>query len=278
MPSALLARPIPVPSRISDDAHPGWLHLLYKWWSGGEDPARAPGVLLPKLSLVIPCYNEAANLPLLVDRCAVVLADAPDLEVVLVDNGSTDASSVLLPELLEPHDRIRSVRVDDNRGYGHGILAGLAAAEGEFLAWTHADMQTDPADAVRGLALLGGDPACFVKGRRFGRPAADVFFTVGMSLFETALLQTRLWDINAQPTMFHRSFYEGWVDPPTDFSLDLYAYHRAHEQGLTIERMPVYFGPRAHGESRWNIGWTSRLRFIRRTVEFSLQLRRRGGR
>ena len=48
-----------------------------------------------------------------------------------------------------------------------------------------------------------------------------------MSLFETLLLRTRLWDINAQPTMFHRDFFASWDRPPHDFSLDLYAYYGA---------------------------------------------------
>ncbi|MFP3686180.1 glycosyltransferase, partial [Bacillus sp. SIMBA_026] len=87
--------------------------------------------------------------------------------------------------------RIRTVRVEKNQGYGFGILSGLRAAEGRILAWTHADMQTDPADALKGLALFeqAADPErLFVKGKRHGRPLGDVAFTVGMSAFETLLL------------------------------------------------------------------------------------------
>ena len=48
-------------------------------------------------------------------------------------------------------------------------------------------------------------------------------------------------DINAQPTMFHRSFFEKWYKPPKDFSLDLYVYHLALKNKLTIKRFSVYF-------------------------------------
>lgn len=235
---------------------------------------------MPALSLVIPCYNEEANLPLLVDRCAVVFGARDDVEVVLVDNGSKDATPEILPGLLEPHPFIRSVRVDVNQGYGHGILTGLRAATGDVLAWTHADLQTDPDDALKGLQRFeaAGDPTrLFVKGRRYGRPATDVVFTVGMAVFETALLRTPMWDINAQPTMFHRRFFESWDDPPTDFSLDLFAYYRAAQAGLEMQRFPVHFGDRAHGESRWNVDWTSRYKFIRRTVDYSLKMKREHG-
>jgi glycosyltransferase involved in cell wall biosynthesis len=226
-------------------------------------------------SLVIPCYNEAKTLPLLAARCLESFARS-DVEVILVDNGSTDDSPAVLAKLLS--GPVRSVRVEKNQGYGFGILSGLAAAQGRILGWTHADMQTDPADALRGLALFEGSSAperLFVKGRRHGRPLGDVAFTVGMSVFETALLRQPLWDINAQPTMFPRAFYESWRAPPKDFALDLFAYHAAKVAGLEIRRFPVRFGERAHGTSHWNVNWAAKARFIRRTVDFSLELRRR---
>ncbi|WP_153098977.1 glycosyltransferase family 2 protein [Paraburkholderia hayleyella] len=227
-----------------------------------------------KFSLVIPCYNEAANLPLLLERCK----DLPRCsggEVVLVDNGSTDDTPRVLQALLPGYPGCRSVRVENNQGYGFGILAGLRAAQGELLGWTHADMQTDPLDVLRGLALFEQHgPDVFVKGRRYGRPLGDVAFTVGMSVFETVLLGQPLWDINAQPTMFSRTFFLTWQDPPHDFSLDLYAYYQARRQKLEVHRFPVNFGERAHGTSHWNVNWAAKRKFIRRTIDFSLQLKK----
>ena len=226
-----------------------------------------------KFSLVIPCFNEAANLPLLLERCKGLVGDA--VEVILVDNGSTDNSPDVLRALLPAYPDCRSVRVDVNQGYGYGILVGLRAAQGDILGWTHADLQTDPHDALRGLAMFERDgEALFVKGRRHGRPLADVLFTLGMSVFETVLLSKPLWDINAQPTMFTRQFFATWTDAPHDFSLDLYAYYQARRQGLRVARFPVLFGDRAHGVSHWNVNWAAKRKFIRRTVEFSLQLRK----
>lgn len=227
-----------------------------------------------KFSLVIPCYNEAANLPLLLERCKGVTGHA-GVEAILVDNGSTDDSPQVLSDLLPRYPGCRGVRVERNQGYGFGILAGLAAASGQILGWTHADLQTDPQDALRGLALFERHGAgIFVKGRRYGRPLADTAFTVGMSAFETLLLRTPMWDINAQPALFSRAFYETWRDAPHDFSLDLYAYYQARRAGLAVHRFPVRFGQRAHGVSHWNVNWAAKRKFIRRTVDFSLQLRK----
>jgi glycosyltransferase involved in cell wall biosynthesis len=228
-----------------------------------------------KLSLIIPCYNEAANIPLLLDRCAC-LGDLADIEVILVDNGSTDNSVKVLQALLPKYPHCRSIRVPINQGYGFGILSGLKAAKGDLLAWTHADMQTDPKDIVRGLEFfeLYGN-RIYVKGRRIKRPLTDIFFTIGMSVFETCLLQTRLWDINAQPNMFSKEFFEGWQNPPHDFSLDLYAYFSARNRGMPVYRFPVKFGDRANGVSHWNVNWVGKWKFIRRTIDFSFELKKR---
>ena len=228
-----------------------------------------------EFSLVIPCYNEAANLPLLLERCGGLTRGA-GAEVILVDNGSTDDTPAVLQTLLPKYPGCRSVRAAKNRGYGGGILAGLAAAGGGILGWTHADMQTDPQDALRGLELFRRHGrGIFVKGRRRGRPLTDAVFTAGMSVFETLLLARPMRDINAQPTMFCREFFETWqASAPDDFSLDLYAYCQAHAAGLRIRRFPVRFGRRAHGVSHWNVDWRSKWKFIRRTAAFSFRLRK----
>ena len=200
----------------------------------------------------------------------------PDVEVVFVDNGSTDSTTELLENLLPKYPGCRSIRVEKNQGYGFGIVSGLKAAHGEIMGWTHADMQTDPQDAILGLELFEkhGDDI-FVKGRRYGRPFTDIFFTVGMSVFETLLLARPMWDINAQPNMFSRRFFESWADPPEDFSLDLYTYYQAQICGLKVHSFQVKFGERVHGVSHWNVNWAAKRKFIRRTLDFSLQLKKK---
>jgi glycosyltransferase involved in cell wall biosynthesis len=231
----------------------------------------------PTLSLVIPCYDEAQTLPLLVRRIEESFTAEHDTEVILVDNGSTDESPAVMASLAG-HPVIRTIRVDVNQGYGFGILAGLRAARGRFLGWTHADMQADPADAIRALAVIRGaeSEALYVKGRRYGRAFNEVLFTIGMSVFETVLLRTRLWDINAQPNIFSRSFYEAVAaGAPHDWALDLYFYHAARQRGVRMVRFPVRFGARAHGASHWNVDWRAKKRFIARTMQFSFELRER---
>ena len=79
--------------------------------------------MIMKLSLVIPCYNESKNLPLLLNRCKEIAEREDNIEFVIVDNGSTDDTSLVLDELTLDLEYITRVKVDTNQGYGHGILA-----------------------------------------------------------------------------------------------------------------------------------------------------------
>lgn len=225
-------------------------------------------------SVVVPCYNEAANIPLLVGRFAQSL-NRSDIELVLVNNGSTDDSTTVLVDAMARHGFVRVVNVDVNQGYGYGILAGLAAATGDFLGWTHADLQADPADVVKAVEIAeqAGTDRVYVKGLRRGRPLFDRLFTWGMSAFETAYLRRPLWDINAQPNLFPRSFYESWESPPHDFSLDLFALYMARSKGLQVVRFDVLFPKRLNGQSHWNTGLPAKWRFIKRTIDFSVRLK-----
>ena len=226
------------------------------------------------LSLVIPCYNEAANLPNLLERCRNI-SNIPGCEVVIVDNGSTDDSPNILNNLLPHYPAFRMIRIDKNIGYGFGILTGLRSSKGQILAWTHADLQTDPNDVIQGLSFFEKKGSnIYVKGRRYGRPFIDTLFTIGMGIFESILLRKVLWDINAQPNIFSRDFFQSWENPPHDFSLDLYVYFLARHQGLQIFRFPVEFKKRIHGISSWNVNWQAKIKFIRRTINFSFELKK----
>jgi glycosyltransferase involved in cell wall biosynthesis len=229
-----------------------------------------------KLSIIVPCFNEEKNIPLILNKFNEIIK-RNDIEVVLVNNGSTDNSQAVLNKLLPSYQFAKVVKVDVNQGYGFGIISGLIAANGEFIGYTHADMQTDPADSLKALNILEKQPRpqnCFVKGDRKGRSLFDQFFTIGMSTFETIYLGTKLWDINAQPNVFHKSFFQNLNNIPKDFSLDLYLLYIAKKRGLEVIRFDVNFPPRVHGKSSWNEGLESKWKFIKRTIDFSIKLKK----
>lgn len=230
-----------------------------------------------KFSIVVPCYNEAKNIPLILEKFKSFLK-RDDVEVVLVNNGSIDNSQEVFNTLLPLYPFARVVNLSLNQGYGFGITTGLREAKGEFVGYTHADMQTDPEDVLKALKIIEkqeNPKNCYIKGDRKGRPFFDQFFTMGMSFFETVYLGTKLWDINAQPNIFHRSFFERIKDScPKDFSLDLYLLYMAQKNGFHVIRFDVVFPPRIYGESHWNTGLMAKWKFIKRTFDFSFKLKR----
>ncbi|TGL56480.1 glycosyltransferase family 2 protein [Leptospira ognonensis] len=227
------------------------------------------------LTIVIPCYNEEKNIPLILDRFQKVL-NRKDVEILLVNNGSTDQSKAVMKDLVPKYSFANILEIEKNQGYGFGILSGLRVAKSKYIGWTHADMQTDPYDIIRALEILerDGREMLYVKGKRKGRSWADQFFTMGMSIFESFYMGTFLWDINAQPNLFPKSFFDTWENPPYDFALDLYAYYQAKKQKIEVVRFPVIFPPRIHGHSSWNTGLKSKWKFIRRTFDFSFKLKK----
>lgn len=237
---------------------------------------------MSKLSIVVPCYNEAGNIPLIFARFREVLGNRQDVEILLVNNGSKDNSAqVFADELAKAQDsRIRVVDVKVNTGYGSGILSGLKESSGTVLSWTHADMQTDPKDVLLAWeayenATKSAGREVFVKGKRRNRAAAEQFFTWGMQVVASMALGTALDDVNAQPKLFSRAFYEQYLSKgaPNDFSLDLYALYWAHKQCRIVE-IPVFFNKRMHGEAKGGGSFKTRIKLIKRTWAYIFELQK----
>ncbi len=233
-----------------------------------------------KLSIVVPCYNEEKNVPFLVEHFGNAFKKQSGIELLLVDNGSKDNTGHCIEEEIKRQGLsfARKVHVEINRGYGFGILAGLKEAHGEVLAWTHADLQTDPADVLRAYKLYqdSENRQIFVKGYRENRKIAEMFFSLGMQLLSSLALGAWLSEVNAQPKLFSRVFYEQMVvDAPLDFSLDLYALYLAKKQNYSIISMPVYFNKRQYGEAKGGSGSSLKTRFnlIKRTFIYIFELR-----
>ncbi len=113
----------------------------------------------PHLSIVIPMFNEEAVLPLLADRLRP-LADAmvddgvcAAYEIVAVDDGSTDATPVLLQRLRRTWPEVRVLRLRANAGHQAAISAGLARARGDYVVTLDADLQ-DPPEVIREMLTI----------------------------------------------------------------------------------------------------------------------------
>ena len=230
-----------------------------------------------KYSVVIPCFNESDNLELLL-KSLIQLNIQNNLEIIIVDNGSTDKSYSLLFELKEKikiHN-LKVVSIKKNIGYGNGIIRGLNETSGDFLGWTHADLQTDVTDVLKGFKLIEQSTGnSIVKGKRSNRNMFDNIFTIFMSIVCTIILRKSLFDINAQPKIFSKVFYNQIKDrAPDDFSLDLYLLYMAKKMNYSILEFPVFFNKRLYGEAKGGGSIKTKLKLSVRTFSYILDIYR----
>ena len=223
--------------------------------------------------VVIPCYNEGPNLSKLISDCISVSELSQNrVSFILVNNGSTDNTKEIFSQSGVERNRVTFLNLETNRGYGGGILAGLSKCDADFVGWTHADLQTPLTDILEAIKRqYVGDE--FIKGSRVNREYGEQFFSTCMSIFESLLFGKKLREINAQPTIFPHSSLAFFDQAPLDFSLDLFAILIAKKAKMRIVRFDVEYLPRQFGASKWNFGFKSKLKFIIRTMKFSLQLR-----
>jgi len=125
-----------------------------------------------ELSVVIPVYNEAENIPPLVERLVRALREvAGGVELLFVDDGSTDRTLVLLKQAQEKDARIRVAHFRHNLGQTAAMAAGFQLARGKAVVTIDGDLQNDPADIPRLAAMLGEwDAVCGIRIHRQDTP------------------------------------------------------------------------------------------------------------
>ena len=227
------------------------------------------------LSLIIPCYNEQENLPLLFKKLLKIQLEC--FEIILIDNGSKDNTSKIIEHFIKNNNScIKILKIKKNIGYGHGIMSGVRKASGQIVAWTHADLQTDPQDVVDAYQFFvskNGDRNFILKGKRKKRKFFDKLFTGLMSIISSIAFNMKLSDINAQPKMFSRNFVKYIDNAPNDFSLDLFILVKAIKLNYTILEYPVMFKNRSYGISKGGGSFIGKIKLTLRTLSYINRLR-----
>lgn len=116
---------------------------------------------MPKVSVIIPFFNEQESLPALFDRLDAVICGAPadiDWEIMMVDDGSTDASAAIVMDRRQLDPRIHIVRLSRNFGKEAAMLAGLDSVTGDCAVIMDADLQHPPRSSPRWLNVGVPEP------------------------------------------------------------------------------------------------------------------------
>jgi dolichol-phosphate mannosyltransferase len=207
----------------------------------------------PKVSLLVPVYNEEENLPILLDQIRTAMEGASlDFEVLAVNDGSTDGSMRVLRELASHEPRLRVISFRRNFGQTAALMAAIDHASGEVLVPIDADLQNDPSDVPallqrldQGYDVVSGwrkDRKDHVVRRNFiGRIANGLI---------SAISNVHLHDYGCTLKAYRREVMSGFR---------LYGeMHRfvpiyARWQGARVTEMPVRHHPRRFGKSKYGL-------------------------
>jgi glycosyltransferase involved in cell wall biosynthesis len=205
------------------------------------------------VSVVIALYNEADNIPLLLQKSVAALQPL-DYELILVDDGSTDGSAAIIKKQLQPHMKL--IVLMKNYGQSAAMAAGINVARGDFIVTMDADLQNDPSDIPVMLAKLRAEDCDLVAGIRAKR--MDNWLRKIPSRIANKLIRTTtgvtLHDYGCTLKVFRQDLAK---------NLGLYGdMHRfipvlAAMQGASMREMPVKHHPRVHGKSKYGIGRTA---------------------
>ena len=122
------------------------------------------------LSLIIPCYNEARSLEQSVLRAAELAGDGLAVQIIIVDDGSSDGSWAIAQALASQNPAIVALRHERNRGKGAAVRTGIARASGDFIGIHDADLEYDPLQYRLLLAPILEGRADVVYGSRYLQP------------------------------------------------------------------------------------------------------------
>jgi glycosyltransferase involved in cell wall biosynthesis len=219
------------------------------------------------VSVVIPVYNEERSLSALVDRVAAANTPGIRKEIILVDDGSRDASPEIIREKArELPKRYKNLTVIPivtgiNRGKGGALKQGFAIATGDVLIIQDADLEYDPGEYIHLLEPFLKNDAKVVYGSRIlgidtyhNHYSSLVFYTGGkvLTFLMNAMFGTRITD---QPTcykLFHKSLLPILLDrsKEDDFSYEIELTALSAMQGERIDEVPISYRPRSLSEGK----------------------------
>lgn len=222
-------------------------------------------------SLALMFYNEEDNVVRVVTSLREILSRAGiDFQLVLVNNGSRDRTPGLIRDLAAGDTRLKAVEIEDNLGYGWGVIKGLEAGEGEWIGYMDGDAQISPEDVERFLASAARGGCDLVKVRRLER--RDGFLRARLSeayvMFFCLLFGIRIYDVNAKPVLFRREWLPRLGLVSRDWFIDAELMLKATSLRMRIREVEMIFHRRAAGRSSVRPGTV--IEFIKNIARYSL--------
>lgn len=230
-----------------------------------------------KLSVIIPCFNEASTIRTAVNR--VKATPIASLEIIIVDDGSTDSTRGILKNELELQvDLI--IYHDNNQGKGAAVRSGLKQATGDVVIIQDADLEYDPQEYPKLLIPILEKGADVVYGSRFmgGDPHRVLYFwhMVGnrlLTLLSNMLTNLNLSDIETCYKMFRRDAIQSIEIEEDDFAIEPEITAKLARRGYTFYEVGISYAGRTYAEGK-KINWRDGFKAIYAILKYNLWHRR----
>lgn len=209
------------------------------------------------LSVVVPCYNEQATL----GSCIQGLLEIQDanltLEIIVVDDGSSDDSIAVAQALCAGHQEVRLLEHEKNMGKGAALRTGFAQATGDFVAVQDADLEYDPQDLKRLLEPLRGGVADVVFGSRFLSHGAHrvLYFwhSLGnsfLTLISNIFTDLNLTDMESCYKVFRREIIQSFEIEENRFGVEPEVVAKVAQMRVRIYEMGISYHGRTYAEGK----------------------------
>ena len=221
-----------------------------------------------KFSIVVPCYNEERTIGRCLQRILSIQNDYLQLEIIVVDDCSTDRSLFLAREMAEQNAEIIVLSHDQNRGKGAALQTGFELAKGQIVAIQDADLEYDPGDLIRMIVPILNDEADVVFGTRFSTSDAHrvLYFwhSVGnklLTLLSNMFSDLNLTDMECCYKVFRRDIIQAINICESRFGVEPELVAKVAQMRIRIFEMGISYSGRTYEEGK-KIGLKDGLRAL----------------
>jgi len=227
----------------------------------------------PRLSVVVPVYNEQEFVAEIIER---VLQQPWSMEILLIDDASTDGTLPILERLAASHDNIRLLRHEQNRNKETALRTGFEAVSGDIVLVQDADLEYDPADYGDLLGPIIDGRADVVYGSRFlGGPHRVHNFhhyvaNRGLTFLSNVLTGLNLTDMETCYKAFRTEVLEGMRLSEDRFGFEPEFTARIAARGCRVYEVPISYSGRDYSEGK-KITWKDGISAVRTIVKARFQ-------